>query len=234
MESDGLSNFIELFKSAGALPTAGTIAVIFAILAVFRDAPKIVLLPLLGTALLSLVLLLAGKFETYRNVCADQPALRLSEVCAVGDECGKHGDFVELYNPSDTTADLACYGFLDRRNVENRAHGNQPHPLHHRVPGEQLAPKAIKAWGRDELGFGLDKDGDDLELVRLSWSGQKLVCQQSIDQVPSIDADGVYWYRPDPNTLAWEKRPLADESAIASLVTFDAPNAARSARGAQP
>jgi hypothetical protein len=89
-------------------------------------------------------------------------SIKLNEVCAEGRECDGHSDFIEVFNPETSPVDLSAYLLRNRRGNRLQLSG-------------QLGPRQYLAWGRDQLGFSVSKDGDEIELVFARSSGEQVV-----------------------------------------------------------
>ena len=94
--------------------------------------------------------------------CEVAPLLTLNEICAEGKQCDGQRDFVEVYNPNPSAVDLRCY-VLGDANPYNR----------HALSG-RLGPGDVRAWTDNDLGFGLDKDGDKVSLIQRWADGERV------------------------------------------------------------
>lgn len=89
--------------------------------------------------------------------CRGAAAPVLNEVCAVGTECDEDvriADFVELYNPHPRAVPLGCFALSSEAGVLFLPHG-------------EIAARAHRAWGEAELGWRIQKGGDEVRLLRL-------------------------------------------------------------------
>jgi len=94
--------------------------------------------------------------------CDTVPKLMLNEICAEGKDCDGREDFVEMYNPADSPADLRCYALTDKKQHRKDLSGT-------------LGAKTVRAWSHSELGFGLSRRGDKVSLIRIRQGGGESV-----------------------------------------------------------
>ena len=114
----------------------------------------------------------------------------LNEVCAVGTECDRDvrvADFVELYNASGDTVDLACFVLT---NIEGEIF----------APEGEIEPGGIKGFGEGDLRFRLRKANDEVALLQLGIGRDGAIEARVVDAVP-IDATQAHSFRmPDGGT----------------------------------
>lgn len=223
----------DLVAIATSATAIGAVAIIFAAIFVYREAPKTVQLTLMAVAGLGIGATLFLQLGVVADTCSRTPDLILNELCAEGDECGPDGDFVEIFNPTDQDAELACYQIADRDVVRG---GTAPiWMLPSPLPTAGVLPGgAVRAWGEAELGFKLvHKEGDGVRLYRVRDLGEHGKITRSIDEVPQISSARSYWYR-QPDGGDWKTLPTSQQADVARLATFGAGNSATPAANPGP
>jgi hypothetical protein len=140
--------------------------------------------------------------------CEGAPELRLNEICAEGKDCDGQKDFVEIYNPSDSSADLRCYTLADHKQ--------------HR-PKKDLSgilnSKDRRAWTDDYLGFGLSRATDRVSLIRRRTDGS-----EHVDESRDINESQTYQQRLPDGGDEWEVMTHQEVKAAGNVGSFNGPN----------
>jgi len=156
-------------------------------------------------------------------VCAAEPTVCINEVCSQNKNCladsyGAYSDWIELYNPGSSAADLSGYGLSDSADK----------PLFFTFPsGTILAPKEhmiVFASKQNSTaaelhtGFALSKNGDT---VVLSSPDGKII--QQVD-LPTLGEDVTYGRTPDGSETfeIMEPTPAKANAGVVSAPVFSA------------
>ena len=197
------------------LLTAGLVCIIAAIIGggltafgikmpIVQSAKRQAVLALFGFFLLGAAYQISREDKQPPNgtaQCETAPLLRLNEICAQGKECDGQKDFVELYNPNPSPVDLSCYALVDKKQHRHTLSG-------------KLGPKDVGAWTRDDLGFGLDKDGDKVSLIRIRPGAGG---RESVLDHRDIDPSRTYQQRIPDGGDQWEQMTIEEVGAAGSV-----------------
>jgi hypothetical protein len=164
-----------------------------------------------GLALIGVLLLGAAYFSEADSIpararCDAVPKLKLNEICAEGKYCDGREDFVEIYNPTDSPADLRCYVVVDEKQHRKDLSGT-------------LVAKAVRAWSRSELGFGLSREGDKVSLIRMQQGGG-----ESVEDSREITDAQTYQQRIPDGGDRWEGMSHQSVKAVGNVGSRNAHN----------
>lgn len=167
------------------------------------NKPKYVLICTFLVALVAIVTAAALQLTEHGDGCANVPALRLNEVCAEGTRCDGGKDFIEVFNPNNTSVNLACFAVGNQRSARHGGTRLDAKPV--LLQTGNLSPGGVRAWDADQLSFRISREkGDRIELFKL-----KLESGKSVEFIPLekeqvlIDNSASYWLRASDGSGNW-------------------------------
>jgi hypothetical protein len=171
------------------------------------------LVRVIGLSVNVIVLMTVVWFEHERHAdpCADIPALHISEYCAERSMCGGL-DFVAIRNPSSVKVGLECFVIADTRKAKDA----ERQPIYRVLPQVELLPNTSRRLYSDELGFGLSKRNDRIELKKIVLAPGKPLQFTAVGEQHTINDRCVYAYIPGlrepPQCIAQADSAKVDEA----------------------